>query len=206
MTHPNCDQCGIPIKICAPSENTMNRLSARTGKKFSGPVCSLCIQKLGGSHENQRNKSQINKAVAFSRIALVLAIKRGDFIGFMKSYDSMNAELAYLDRKLHKHINAAHFITSQRNEIVGIRDSINEHVKQSPKAAYFVRRYEANRHTGKPEVRARIFERDGMKCLHCGAIDRLAVDHIIPVCRGGGDEDLNLQTLCIPCNSKKGAS
>jgi len=29
------------------------------------------------------------------------------------------------------------------------------------------------------------------------------VDHIVPLSRGGGDEESNLQTLCASCHSKK---
>jgi 5-methylcytosine-specific restriction protein A len=29
------------------------------------------------------------------------------------------------------------------------------------------------------------------------------MDHIIPRCAGGGDDDFNLQTLCIPCHKVK---
>lgn len=55
------------------------------------------------------------------------------------------------------------------------------------------------------EVRALIFGRDGFVCLHCGAIEDLTVDHILPWSLGGSDELDNLQTLCRPCNSRKGA-
>lgn len=51
-----------------------------------------------------------------------------------------------------------------------------------------------------------VFDRDGRKCLHCGTTQRLTIDHIWPVSRGGSDDLENLQTLCHSCNSKKGAS
>lgn len=53
--------------------------------------------------------------------------------------------------------------------------------------------------------RRAIFERDGNICLHCGTRQQLTVDHIWPVSLGGGDDPSNLQTLCRPCNSRKGA-
>jgi 5-methylcytosine-specific restriction endonuclease McrA len=42
-------------------------------------------------------------------------------------------------------------------------------------------------------------------CRDCGATADLTVDHIVPVARGGGHERHNLQVLCRPCNSRKGA-
>lgn len=52
--------------------------------------------------------------------------------------------------------------------------------------------------------RARIFERDGYKCVICNVKDSLCIDHILPVSRGGDSSDENLQTLCMSCNTKKG--
>lgn len=56
----------------------------------------------------------------------------------------------------------------------------------------------------KPAKRARIYERDGNRCVDCGSDKDLTLDHIRPVSHGGGDEDANLQTLCSPCNNAKG--
>lgn len=54
-------------------------------------------------------------------------------------------------------------------------------------------------------LRAAVYERDGRACLHCGATERLSLDHIHPWSLGGPDTLENLQTLCRPCNSRKGA-
>ena len=57
-----------------------------------------------------------------------------------------------------------------------------------------------------PEVlRLAVYERDGHKCLHCGTTERLSLDHIHPFSLGGPDTLENLQTICRPCNSRKGA-
>ena len=48
-----------------------------------------------------------------------------------------------------------------------------------------------------------MLERDGHRCLHCGARERLVPDHVVPLIRGGSNELTNLQTLCVPCNSRK---
>lgn len=41
------------------------------------------------------------------------------------------------------------------------------------------------------------------KCMNCGSITFLNIDHIIPRSLGGTDELNNLQILCWPCNRKK---
>jgi 5-methylcytosine-specific restriction endonuclease McrA len=41
------------------------------------------------------------------------------------------------------------------------------------------------------------------KCERCKGTDKLAVDHILPIAKGGTDCIPNKQTLCIHCNSKK---
>lgn len=41
------------------------------------------------------------------------------------------------------------------------------------------------------------------RCMRCGRTERLSVDHIIPVKRGGSDDLSNLQCLCLFCNCAK---
>ncbi|WP_310474117.1 HNH endonuclease [Sandarakinorhabdus sp.] len=54
--------------------------------------------------------------------------------------------------------------------------------------------------------RKRIMERDAYRCCKCGSHLDLSIDHIVPRSAGGSNEDDNLQTLCVPCNVKKGAA
>lgn len=55
------------------------------------------------------------------------------------------------------------------------------------------------------DLRWAVWERDDFRCRHCGTRRRLSIDHIIPESQGGPTELDNLQTLCMPCNSRKGA-
>lgn len=48
-----------------------------------------------------------------------------------------------------------------------------------------------------------LIERDGKQCGGCGTTERLNIDHIMPVSRGGTNDLDNLRLLCRPCNSKK---
>lgn len=53
-------------------------------------------------------------------------------------------------------------------------------------------------------IRERIFRRDDYTCQYCGAKGvQLQCDHVIPISRGGGNDDANLVTACKPCNQSK---
>lgn len=54
------------------------------------------------------------------------------------------------------------------------------------------------------ELRNKILERDGHKCVLCQGVKKLSIDHKNPFSFGGKTEEENLQTLCKSCNSKKG--
>jgi len=52
-------------------------------------------------------------------------------------------------------------------------------------------------------LRLKIIERDGGKCVICGAKELLQVDHIKARVHGGDDSESNLRCLCIDCNIGK---
>ena len=69
-----------------------------------------------------------------------------------------------------------------------------------------------NNHNNKPRssiskaLRYKILKRDRFTCQACGARApdvELEVDHIIPVSKGGTDDESNLTTLCKACNRGK---
>lgn len=45
----------------------------------------------------------------------------------------------------------------------------------------------------------------GFRCLCCGCQEKLTIDHIVPISMGGRNIIDNIQPLCKPCNSSKGA-
>ena len=44
----------------------------------------------------------------------------------------------------------------------------------------------------------------GRACCKCGSVDQLELDHIVPICKGGGGQWLdNYQILCRDCHIQK---
>ena len=53
-----------------------------------------------------------------------------------------------------------------------------------------------------------LYKRQRGRCMYCGrkvALADMHVDHKTPVNRNGSDSEKNLQILCGPCNTRKGA-
>jgi len=58
-------------------------------------------------------------------------------------------------------------------------------------------------YTAKEKVKSKIFNKHGKACLCCGSLKKIALDHVIPVSKGGENSIDNLQPLCRSCNSRK---
>ena len=54
-------------------------------------------------------------------------------------------------------------------------------------------------------VKDRVWNRDGGRCIECGSNEDLEFDHIIPHSKGGANTYRNIQLLCEPCNRSKSA-
>ena len=54
-------------------------------------------------------------------------------------------------------------------------------------------------------IKDKVWNRDGGKCVQCGSNEKIEFDHIIPFSKGGSNTYRNLQILCEKCNRSKGA-
>jgi hypothetical protein len=52
-------------------------------------------------------------------------------------------------------------------------------------------------------VKLVVWDRDDGQCVRCGSKQNLHYDHIIPVSKGGGNLEDNVQLLCAACNLEK---
>ena len=63
-----------------------------------------------------------------------------------------------------------------------------------------------NREAIPTTIRRAVWSRDGGRCAQCGSRDRLEYDHIIPISKGGGNTERNIELLCEACNRSKSDS
>jgi hypothetical protein len=90
-----------------------------------------------------------------------------------------------------------------RRAVISGRKKLNFADRSSPT---FGRNMEFRREVS-PALRTETFRRDSFTCQHCEkkfAREKLHADHVIPIARSGLTLLSNLQTLCGPCNLKKG--
>lgn len=56
-----------------------------------------------------------------------------------------------------------------------------------------------------PDEWVEIIARSDGRCAYCGCVpDRITMDHVIPLSRGGNHTASNVVPACGPCNSRKG--
>lgn len=126
-----------------------------------------------------------------------------------------------LDRQvlvLNSSYEAIHICTTRRAIVLmwkGVADSVDDSkmMVHTPTTAVRLpavirlRRYVQIPYRPVPFGRKNVFLRDSNTCQYCrqkGSPDRLTLDHVVPVSRGGTDTWENVVTACRACNGQKG--
>ena len=100
--------------------------------------------------------------------------------------------------------NLAEEIGLRVKEFVLLRERRLDQLRDNVRALERMSEGPESRRTPIPQaVKIAVFERDKGQCVQCGARDRLQFDHVIPVVKGGGSSEANVQILCQRCNLEK---
>lgn len=81
--------------------------------------------------------------------------------------------------------------------------SLLEPLKSSRKKSIDSSEESVRSRTIRQDVKDKVWNRDGGRCVECGSNENLEFDHIIPFSKGGANTYRNLQLLCQNCNREK---
>lgn len=197
-----CSICHKARKAHLMASNSKTiRKHRRIYGSLAGSVCATCHKAM----HKMAKKQDVGMAIACAGTELaslksgVLSSGSADQLGaLLVLKGNLECEIRTLIANIQKK-------TNHLNSINALEVEFSRTLGDLLWSSYSFRRKRANYAISKAELRVMIFARDGWKCKSCAASTNLAIDHIIPVAKGGDDELSNLQTLCKSCNSKKGS-
>ena len=87
---------------------------------------------------------------------------------------------------------------ARRNPMLNAKDAEGRNLYRLSEGGNLIRCFPLSK-----SLKRKIKARDG-RCVWCGSVERLEVDHIVRYVDGGGNAESNLQTLCHKCHTSKG--
>jgi hypothetical protein len=133
----------------------------------------------------------------------------------MREWRKQNTELDRARKKLWREQNPENQKSYYRQNIERIKARNTEYLKQNREQCNETRR---RRKAAKRASRLvalspltlveknTIFTNFGDCCAYCGTSERLSIDHVLPLSKGGLDEACNIVPACRSCNCSKNAS
>lgn len=202
----SCSYCSKSTVHMVPPKG-IGRALKRRGLLVNSPCCQDCFNRVTlFTGQSTRTASVfVRKELERAYGLLYSADWEENTELFYNAVAMGRRELDQTDREIKELLNALESLTKQRNKLFTCSEEISFTLQRRSAKAYVARRAIANAHISEPEVRDRIFSRDGWKCVQCGSLDDLTIDHKIPVLKNGPNDDWNLQSLCKTCNSSKGS-
>lgn len=193
-----CSKCGIK----KPLDEFYKRKTSLDGKRADCKACFLIACKARYQRNRESKLEYQRKHYSENRAARLSyhSCWRKENVEHLEAYERGR-------RSKKRRYNCKYYRDNQEREAKRYR----EYVKSNPAVILDKnRRYRGNRagadgeHT--QEEFHEVCERFGWACLRCGVshLDSpLTVDHVIPLSKGGSDSILNVQPLCLSCNSAK---
>lgn len=201
-----CSRC----KKTLPSKSFGIKLSSKTGLTAECKQCrsdSRKQKRLNDAEylQNERavrrkgyhkNKDQINKRVKEKYFANHEAILRE-----RREYWSKNSDKLNRRRRESYKDNPEPFVRSN----LKWRSNNPEKVRAIAKSKKATRRTVERNAQGSlsPKEWLSVIEKYGNHCLKCKSTNKITMDHIVPLSKGGRNSIENVQPLCVSCNSRK---
>lgn len=199
-----CSSCGNVIKAGErriSNKKSLKHLSRRAGGEITGQICAPCITRIRGTRD---------WALSGSVSVMTGTLKKidsGEIPSNISSiFNDLDGVKATVEKSLKSQLKKLDKLTAEYSAIqsswLSVRKAYGDYLWQT----YPERRKRANRAISQEEIRFMVFSRDEYRCRLCNSGEKLEVDHVIPVVKGGDDDPENLQTLCRRCNRRKGGN
>lgn len=191
-----CNCCGRKANKFPKRGRKLKQFLNKTG--IRGRVCSECQLTLRAALHSSGSAAlvalqQANAEMTQGKLPLGIS---NVLISANNVKDELHGEISKLLKRLSQ-------LTECSNALLGVLMESERKAGALMLQQYDSQRQAANYAISKYELRLLVFSRDGWKCKACGSANRLEIDHIKPVRRGGLSGPDNLQTLCKKCNSSK---
>ena len=192
----NCKRCSTPFQRLSTARFTFCSATCHKAARNESFRAHMQTEK---HKETWTRWYQINKIKpeVKKRITDYDAIYRNSPAG-IRSRKKSRAKKAYKDRQA--------FLARQRRLDPVLGERIREQKRSSGRASYARRRerMQGNFDVGLTAAEVReVFALFGHACFRCGATERLSIDHVFPVAKGGVLTKDTACILCVPCNASK---